>query len=116
MSSLSHSLRNTNRRLGSWLDSMIPGPGQSIIITPEHMAGLLSELLRAGAVLRARPLPAKGDDPELDRELERYRNHVERLRELLPSLHRNLLMERARLEARRSAVPLAINKNAGVSP
>jgi hypothetical protein len=78
------------------------------------MAALLSELLRAGAALRAEPIPAKGkgngndngnsNDPELDSELELYRRNVERLRDLLPSIHRQLLAERARLEAQRARV------------
>ena len=107
MSSLSHNLRDTNHRLGFWLDSMVCGPGQPAFATPEHMAGLLSELLRAGAGLRAEPLPAKGDDLELDAELENYRIHVERLRELLPSIHSRLLVERAQLEAQRTRVQSA---------
>jgi hypothetical protein len=107
MSSLSHNLRDTNHRLAFWLDSMVPGPGQPAIITPEHMAALLSELLRAGAGLRGEPIPTKGDDAELDGELELYRSHVERLRALLPSLHSQLLGERARLEAQRTRVQSA---------
>jgi hypothetical protein len=71
------------------------------------MAGLLSELLRAGMGLRAEPLPARGFDPELDEEIDQYRRHVEHLRDLLPSIHRQLLAERARLEAQRSRVQAA---------
>lgn len=107
MSSLSHPLRDTNHRLLFWLDSMLPGPGQPAAATPEHMAALLSELLRVGARLRADQLPATGADPELDRELEEYRGHVERLRELLPCIHRELLVERARLEVQRTRVKSA---------
>lgn len=105
--SLSHNLRDTNHRLRFWLDSMVPGPGQPTGAMPEHMAALLSELLRAGAGLRAKPLPAKGEDPELEAELETYRSHVVRLRELLPSIHSQLLGERARLEAQRTRVQSA---------
>jgi hypothetical protein len=83
---------------------MVPGSGQPATITPEYIAALLSELLRAGAGLRAEPLPANGEDPELDRELEKYRTHVEQLRELLPGIHSQLLAERARLEAQRTRV------------
>jgi hypothetical protein len=102
--SLSHNLRDTNHRLRFWLESMVPGLGQPTCAMPEHMAALLSELLRAGAGLRAKPLPAKGADPELEAELEMYRSHVERLRELLPRIHDHLLAERARLEAQRTRV------------
>jgi len=104
MPSLSENLRDTNRRLGPWLDSMAPRPGQPPVATPERMAALLSELLRVGAFLRAEPLPPRGDDPELDWELALYRCHIERLRKLLPSIHQHLLAERARLEAQRARV------------
>ena len=97
-------LRGTNQRLSLWLDSMVPQPGRPAGATPEHMSALLSELLRAGAELRAEPLPPRGDDPELDREVAEYRGHVERLRDFLPSLHTHLLAERARLEAQRARV------------
>lgn len=102
--SRSHSFRETNRRLFVLLDNMVPNGGQPLIATPEHMAALLSELLSAGKVLRAEPLPARGSDPEFDGEIDQYRRHVERLRELLPSIHGQLLAERARLEAQRTRV------------
>jgi hypothetical protein len=92
-------LRDANRRLHFWLDRMAPMHGQSTLATPDLMAALLSELLRVGAGLRAHPIPASGSDPELDCELNKYRRNVERLRELLPSIHTQLLIERARLEA-----------------
>jgi hypothetical protein len=107
MPSLKHSLRDTNLRLAPCLDSLILKSGQPAVATPEQMAALLSELLRAGVALRAEPLPPKGNDPELDAEMERYRSHVERLRDLLPSIHSQLLAERARLEGQRSRVQSA---------
>jgi hypothetical protein len=100
-------LRDTNRRLSAWLESMIAKDGQPAVTNPEHIAALLSELVRVGADLRAEPLPAKGTDLELDGELETYRRNVERLRELLPSVHSQLLAERARIEARRAQVQSA---------
>jgi hypothetical protein len=102
MSSLSlpplQSLRDANRRLHSWLGSMVTSHGQPASITPDLIAALLSELLRVGTGLRAQPLLVKGNDSELDDELDTYRRNVERLRELLPSIHTQLLMERARIE------------------
>lgn len=95
-------MHETNRRLHALLGSMISNPGESFIATPEHMAALLSELLSAGKELRAEPLPAKGCDPEFDVELDRYHRLVEQLRDLLPSIHRQLLEERTRLEAQRA--------------
>jgi len=102
MSSRLQNLRGTNHRLSSWLDSTPVRKAQSAEAAPEHMAALLSELLRAGAELRAKPLPQKGEDPELDVELAQYRRHVERLRELLPSIHTQLLAERVRLETQQA--------------
>jgi hypothetical protein len=104
MPSLALDLRATNRRLSFWLDTIVAPHGQPAGATPEPMAALLSELLRAGAGLRAEALPPRGNDPELDRELAEYRTHVERLRELLPSVHAQLLLERARLEAQRARI------------
>jgi hypothetical protein len=101
--SRSQELHETNQHMRFWLDS-ISQQGHPAGSTPEPMAALLSELSRAGARLRAEPSPQKGSDPELDAELDEYRRHVERLRELLPSIHRQLLAERARIEAQRTRV------------
>jgi hypothetical protein len=102
MPSLLETLRSTNPRLRFLLDSIAAGAGDPAVATPGHMAALLQELSTVGAALRARPLPAPGHDAELDRQLAQYRSQVERLRELLPSIHQQLLAERARLEAQRS--------------
>ena len=99
-------LRETNSRLRFWLDSLTakqiaikPSPA-----TPQQMEGLLAELMRAGRQLRV--LPA-ARDPELESELSSYRNNVERLRALLPTVHANLLQERALLEKERARVEAA---------
>jgi hypothetical protein len=102
--SRSQNLRETNQRLCHWLDCMITERGQMSLTIPNHITALLSELSRAGAELRAQPFPEKGSDPEFDAELEQYRRSVERLREILPSIHSQLLVERARLEAQRARV------------
>lgn len=106
MPPLLQSLRDTNRRLGFVLDRMLAQHGQPGAATPEHMASLLSELLLAGASLRTEPVSPR-KDPELDRELEAYRGNVERLRDLLPAIHGQLLAERARLEVQRARVKSA---------
>jgi hypothetical protein len=106
MASLLLNLRETNRRLSFWLDGMVT-PRAQAVATPEQMSGLLSELLRAGTWLRAEPLPANGTDHDLNLELELYRGTVERLRDLLPAIHTQLLAERARLEAQRARVQSA---------
>lgn len=94
-------LRDSTRRLSLCLDSIAARHGREVI-TPEQMGAMLSELLAAGASLRDQPLPPKGTDCELDSELAGYRRQVERLRDLLPSIHRALLAERARIETQRS--------------
>jgi hypothetical protein len=104
--SRSENLRATNHRLSVCLQSMFASRS-SMMVTPEHMSLLLSELLRVGAELRAKPIPDKGSDPELDEQMETYRLHVQRLRELLPSIHGHLLAERSRLEAQRARVRAA---------
>jgi hypothetical protein len=101
--SLIESLRAANRRLSFQLDSISARQEtRPWVMSPETMATLLSDLLSAGAGLRAQPLPPRGNDQDLDRELDEYRRHVERLRDLLPCIHRALSMERARIEVRRS--------------
>jgi hypothetical protein len=107
MPSLLDNMRDTNRRLGYWLDTIAPGSGPAALVTPEQMTALLSELLRAGAGLRAQPLSRPSADPELDSEVAIYRRLVERLRDLMPSIHSHLLAERARLEVQRARVQVA---------
>jgi len=102
--SLIQSLHDTNHRLRFWLEAIHKPSPAPRAITPAQMAGLLSELLRAGEWLRN--LPADRS-PALVQELDEYRKHVERLHELLPSIHRTLLSERARLEQERARVESA---------
>jgi hypothetical protein len=103
---LAQDLRETNSRMRFWLDSLLrqqagakPSPA-----TPQQMAGLLSELMRAGQRLRA--LPAQ-KEPELQYELNLYRKNVERLHAVLPAIQSTLLAERARLEKERVRVESA---------
>jgi hypothetical protein len=98
---LTRNLRQANRRLLFWLDSLVLNE-RCQAATPQQMAGLLSDLMRAGEWLRA-GLPEE-KDLELEAELEQYRQNVEKLRELLPSIHRQLLSERGRLEAERARI------------
>lgn len=100
-------LRETNCRLSLWLEGMFAHDGHPVVATPEHMGALLSELLRTGEGLRSKPTCAKGNDPELDEELQKYRSNVEHLRDLLPSIHGQLLAERSRLEHQRARMKSA---------
>jgi hypothetical protein len=99
-------LRASNQRLGAWLNSMMAVSGKVVAI-PDHMAALLSELMRIGSELRSGALPTAGIDPAWDAELAAYRQHLERLRSLLPSIHSHLLAERARIEAQRARIGAA---------
>ncbi len=105
---IAHDLRATNQRLCDSLDHLSPassvGPAQQRPASPEEISALLSELMRAGEWLRALP---EETDAELEHELSLYRKQVERLRDLLPTIHRILLRERGRLEQERERVTLA---------
>jgi len=104
----SQDLRETNDRLRLWLEAMADGQTEPSKRSPANLSSLLAELLRVGAGLRAEPIPGRGMDPELDGELDEYRRNVERLRDLLPSIHSQLLIERAHFEAERTRVQLAV--------
>jgi len=127
---LAESFHQTNARLAFLLDSLLPDVATYVATnvapsaapepsrpletsptpphkptpraaTPQQMAALLSELMRAGQWLRS--LPSE-KDAELEQELSKYRKQVERLRALLPSIQQTLLGERARLERERAQV------------
>jgi ABC-type nitrate/sulfonate/bicarbonate transport system substrate-binding protein len=105
---LAQNLHETNARLGLWLDSLVVDSAgaapQARAATPQQMAGLLSELMRAGEWLRDLPV---AKDEAVEQELSVYRKNVERLRDLLPAIHGALLRERVRLEQERARVESA---------
>jgi hypothetical protein len=117
LADLAQNFHGTNARLAGFLDSLLPDRDPSELplnlpsgkpshlapraATPQQMAGLLSELMRAGQWLRSLP---REKDATLELELSQYRRQVERLRSLLPSIHQTLLRERARLEQERVRV------------
>jgi hypothetical protein len=107
MPSLLQDLRDVNRRLRVHLESIAIRQQNARAVTSQQMSALLSELLSVGAGFRAQPLPVPGNDLELDGELREYRRQVERLRDLLPSIHRELLAERARIELQRARMQSA---------
>jgi hypothetical protein len=107
---LTSNLRETNGRLILLLDSLFPRSAQpgttALVVTPQQMSGLLSELMRAGQWLRSVPAETEPDETNVafEQEVREYRKQVERLRALLPAIHRTLLRERARLERERDRV------------
>jgi hypothetical protein len=100
-SPLAGELHEANCRLDVWMEGLISFHAPARPATPQQMAGLLSELMRAGEWLRR--LPSERD-AGLELELDQYRKNVDRLRTLLPSIHSALLLERARLEQERTRV------------
>ena len=105
---LAQNLHDTNARIRFWLESvnlhLAEAQFEPRVATPQQMTGLLSELLRAGEWLRRLP---NERHPELELELKEYRRTVERLHQLLPSIHGALLRERSRLEQERARVEAA---------
>lgn len=106
---LAENLRESNACLEFWIASLVPDSPATRTCTraatPQQMAGLLSELMRAGQALQE--LPAE-KSAGLERELEAYRRNVDHLRELLPAMHAVLLGEQARLEQERRRVESSV--------
>lgn len=102
---LTEQLGQSNQRLRLLLQTLTPNLAETSspakAANPQQMAGLLSELMRAGQWLRQLP---QTREPKLQHEVNCYRNNVERLRDLLPSIHSTLLAERSRLEQERARV------------
>jgi hypothetical protein len=86
-------LDEISARLCRALD-VLEGSAATAVLTPEQISDLLSELMQAGQCIReVRPESEEG----LTNSISTYRIQVERLRNLLPSIHSALLRERARL-------------------
>src|SRR5579864_2808915 len=98
VSQLSDRIQHANRNLGRLVE-MLATDQERNRLTLEHLSILLAELLGVGETVQREGVPE--NDPELARALHHYRQHLKRLRELLPSLQGCLLTERARLEAER---------------
>ena len=89
-------IKETNQKLDSLIEVVSPGR-QSLSVTPDHMATLLAELLRAGEWLQAGLTNNSQDD--MANELEGYCVRLEKLRHMLPPLRAQLLTERCRLQS-----------------
>jgi uncharacterized protein (DUF849 family) len=98
-------LHEANSKLRFWLDNLALDQPNTAPVTPEQMAGLLSELMRAGQWLRTRPTHVRDQESEV--RVNEYRENLERIRDLLPAIHHQLLAERSRLESERTRVESA---------
>jgi hypothetical protein len=98
---MSHSiiegLRRANRNLRTGLTGLQAERAGSVI-EPGNLTNLLAELLSAGDCLRRMPAGSTRD-AELEQEISEYRQNLEQLARILPSVHGRLLAERARLES-----------------
>src|SRR5262249_23651668 len=92
-----HSMEEANRKLDLLLKILHPAQA-SFSISAEHMAAVLAELLRVGEWMRAGL--AHNAEGRLAEELERYRQHLEDLRHLLPSVQAQLPTHRSRQQAK----------------
>jgi len=97
---IAHDLHESSNTIRRVLHELLPQASENTphAATPQQMSDLLSQLMLAGQRLRA--LPAQRDG-KLEQEISEYRQEVERLRSLLPSIQVSLLAERARLERER---------------
>jgi hypothetical protein len=102
---LGQQMHETNSRLALWLENLSAQGARPDLpqraLSPQQMSWLLSELKVAGERLRGLPTER---DSRLEEELSAYRENVEHLRVLLPSIYTSLLQERARLEQERVRV------------
>lgn len=97
-------VQEANQKLQLLLD--ILRPEQELFSAgAEPMAAALAEVIRVGELLRT-GLAVKSEGPGAE-ELERYRRHLEQLKQLLPGVHARLLIERSRLEAERAHLDAA---------
>ncbi len=105
MTDLLQRLKVANQNLSQLIQLLLPSDSPREPIGPDHLAVVLTQILRVHECLQTGNLP--GHDAELSAALRQYRSHMERLRELLPSLHASLLTQRARLESERSHLEAA---------
>jgi hypothetical protein len=97
-------IEDANRKLDRMLDTLRPAQA-SPPMTAQHMADVLAEVLRVGEWLR--PDLAPPAEGRVAEELGRYRQRLEQLRDLLPGVHAQLLIQRSRLEAERTHLEAA---------
>ena len=90
---------HVNDKLDSLLASLHPAPA-SFSLTAEQMVAILSEVMVVGEWLRAGF--ARDAEPPLQEQLDRYRLHLEHLRQVLPGIYTQLLTARSRIQDERA--------------
>ncbi len=98
-------LHASSARLRACMDSIVSEQqDRALSLRPQRVSELLAELMDTGKFLQSLP---QERSPELQHEIYEYRRNVERLRDLLPAIHKSLLQERARLEQERLRIDSA---------
>jgi hypothetical protein len=90
-------LRQAHRALQAGLARLQPQLTNPASLKPDDFAGLLASLLSAAGVVRTIPA-ASMSAVEMKKEISQYRTTIEKLAQVLPSIHGRLLAEKARLE------------------
>ena len=90
-----------SEKVRSLFARMLRSSSTLVTIDSQVLAGLLESMARANQWLGRREL---GDEDEraLEKELAEYRQNLQRLRQVLPSIQGRLLTEKARLEHARA--------------
>jgi hypothetical protein len=99
-------LRQVNDNLRSALNRLRPEQKHCSAIKPQDFTGLLREIQRAADCLRHRPADSE-TVVALQKETLEYLSNLEKLKHVLPDLHRNLLAEKTRLETAETHVASA---------
>jgi hypothetical protein len=100
------SLRIANDNLRAGLARLQPEPNAPWLLKPEDLSGLLAVVLRAARCRRSLASNAF-PDAELEKEICEYRNNIEELAKVLPSVLGRLLAEKARLQNAQAHVTAA---------
>lgn len=97
---LAGKLDEANRRLEFWLHRLHEAVARGTPLSADKMNGLLAELRWAGQLLGS--VSPADRSAVLSSALAAYRQKLEPLREFLPTIQRQLLLEKLRLEVKRN--------------
>ncbi|HEX3353813.1 MAG TPA: hypothetical protein VHS34_13420 [Terriglobales bacterium] len=96
-STFSDNLRLINCRVREMMFRLQPGQAADELSACRELESLLAELTRTAAWLRRVP-PAALEDVDLAQEISDYRQNLEQLQTLLPTIQQQLLATKIRLE------------------